>query len=398
MDETSRHIKAFDFFYNDGITRSYPQVARYFDVSTTSVKKWAKQFGWQQRAKDKVLEVAAKEAEHVAKIEEEKRLKAEQDSLSPKEAYRKDIENTLKIIKATILSAVDPKTKTLNIKAETPADINALTSAYEKLTKLDILLSEDDTPKVENALNVQITMPAKKKNGQPPMHFNSKLTQERQDRIIDDIRSNMTIARACARSMITPQTLWAWKRAGEAEYDRIMIEVDKAKRAAIREGSLIASDALAVEDFIINKINELKPNQYFLFLMRVKEAEADAEKRNLEAIELARDGGEYVSEVHLVKDRKGTVTGRKEIKKYMQPLWTPAAWLLERKHPDLYGKHVKYDGILDANITNDGDGKNAAQQKDEMQAKKRVAELALTLIKMASQNNIQHDTQNLITL
>ena len=389
MEETSRHIKAFDFFYNDGITRSYPQVARYFDVSTTSVKKWAKQFGWQQRAKDRVLEVAAKEAEQIAKREEEKRLKAEQDALSPKEAYRKDIENTLKIIKATILSAVDSKTKTLNIKAETPADINALTSAYEKLAKLDILLSEDEAPKVENALNVQITMPVKRKSNQSFLASNSKLTQERQDRIVDDIRSNMTIARACARNMITPQTLFNWKKAGEIEHDRIMQEVDKAKRAAIREGVLKASDVLAVEDFIINKINELNPNPYFIFLMKAKKAEADAEKRNIEAIELARDGGEYVSEVRLVKDRKGKVTGQKEIKKYMQPSWTPAAWLLERKYPDLYGKHVKYDGILDAHITGEGDGKNAAQQKDEMQAKKRVAELALTLIKMASGDNVQ---------
>ena len=122
--------------------------------------------------------------------------------------------------------------------------------------------------------------------------------------------------------------------------------------------------------------------------MRAKRAEADAEKRNLEAIERARDGGEYVSEVHVVKNSHGKVTGKKEIKKYIQPSWAPAAWLLERKFPDLYGKHVKYDGILDANITND-DGKNVVQQKDEMQAKKRVAELALTLIKMAASENVQ---------
>ena len=388
MKETEAHKRAFKFWYDLGVTRSYPQVASKLSVSVTSIKKWAKAHGWVERARLQDLEHTKNELKELSnqKIKQDK----EKESLSVKDAYRKDIDNTLKIIKATILSAINKDTKKLNVKAETPGDINALATAYEKLAKLDILLSEDDVPEVENAIQLQTDIPVLKEKPKYPIGRRPKLTTELQERLLKDIRNNMTIKRACLRNRITTQTLFNWKRAGEVERDRIVQGVEKAKKIAIKDGTLNPSDLLAIEDFVIDTINKLKPNLYFTFLIEAQKADADAEAKNLEAIRLARDGGEYVSETHLIKNSKGIVTGRKEIKKYMQPAWTSAAWLLERKYPDLYGKHVKYDGILDAHITgeNGGNGKNIAEQKDEMQGKRRVAELALALMRLAAQSKM----------
>lgn len=47
--ETQRHSTAFAYYLQLGGKRSYPQVARQFSVSVTSVKKWAQSFNWEQR-------------------------------------------------------------------------------------------------------------------------------------------------------------------------------------------------------------------------------------------------------------------------------------------------------------------------------------------------------------
>jgi len=56
MKETLRHREAFEYYYVLGNDRSYPQVASKFTVSLTSVKKWAKEFNWQQRVQDRYQE------------------------------------------------------------------------------------------------------------------------------------------------------------------------------------------------------------------------------------------------------------------------------------------------------------------------------------------------------
>jgi len=48
MKEKQKHIAAYDF-YRDHNNRSYQAVAKAFNVSVTSVKKWAKEFNWQRR-------------------------------------------------------------------------------------------------------------------------------------------------------------------------------------------------------------------------------------------------------------------------------------------------------------------------------------------------------------
>jgi len=43
---------AFAYYLQLGADRSYPFVSRQFSVSVTSVKKWAKSFGWEQRVRE----------------------------------------------------------------------------------------------------------------------------------------------------------------------------------------------------------------------------------------------------------------------------------------------------------------------------------------------------------
>jgi transposase len=343
MKETSQHTRAYQFWYDLGVTRSYPQVAHKFHVSTTSIKKWAKAHGWIERARLQDIQNTKTELEKIAN----QKIKQEKDLISVKDAYRKDIDNTLKIIKDTILSAVNKDTKKLNVKAETPSDINALATAYEKLAKLDILLSEDEIPKVENTTKFQLIVPNKNRKNKPGGGRRTKLTPELQDELLKNIRSDMTINRACLLCGITAPTLFYWKRNGEAEIERIAQEVNKAKKAAIEQGILSKIDSIAIEEFIDNKINELKPNIYFYFLVEIQKANAEAEAKNLAAIHRARDGGEYVSEMHLIKNSHGKVTGHKEMKKYIRPTWTAAAWILERKHPELYSQRIKTDGRIE---------------------------------------------------
>lgn len=50
--ESSRHSTAYAYFLQLGAKRSYPQVARQFSVSATSVKKWARSFHWEERVRE----------------------------------------------------------------------------------------------------------------------------------------------------------------------------------------------------------------------------------------------------------------------------------------------------------------------------------------------------------
>jgi len=49
MIERPKHIAAYNF-YRDMVNRNYPAVASKFAVSHTSVKKWGREFNWQERA------------------------------------------------------------------------------------------------------------------------------------------------------------------------------------------------------------------------------------------------------------------------------------------------------------------------------------------------------------
>ena len=83
-----------------------------------------------------------------------------------------------------------------------------------------------------------------------------------------------------------------------------------------------------------------------------------------------------MSEVHLEKNAKGKIVKRREVKKYLQPQWQAAAWILERKFPALYSRRTTYDGKLDATLRSDsnfetGDIRVLVEDKDGKNTERR---------------------------
>lgn len=49
MRESLRHLKAFEYYYALGPSRTFKKVANEFNVSSTSITVWARDFNWEQR-------------------------------------------------------------------------------------------------------------------------------------------------------------------------------------------------------------------------------------------------------------------------------------------------------------------------------------------------------------
>lgn len=119
----------------------------------------------------------------------------------------------------------------------------------------------------------------------------TKLTPEAQERICQAIRLGATYEHAAQRGGIGYSTLRDWVLRGEAELDRVADN----PRASIRADELI----------------------YVEFSEALKEAESDGILANL---------------AHIRKAAQGDEDNR--------PQWQAAAWLLERRHPNIYGRRV----------------------------------------------------------
>lgn len=71
--ETDRHREAFEYWYSLGDKRTLTAVARKFEVSLQSVRKWARSFDWEGRLRKRQEEIAARVEEEFVKQEVERR-------------------------------------------------------------------------------------------------------------------------------------------------------------------------------------------------------------------------------------------------------------------------------------------------------------------------------------
>lgn len=152
MVETKRHGDAFDEYYAMGSKRSYASLADHLNVTDRTIKRWAKEFNWQERIVQRDYEINRKT--------EEKTNKA---IVNTKADYRAEIGKDLKELDAIgsriiklLADVADKLTPGMNEKGEVipPAieiksveDLNKMVSSLKQyrdikkdLVKLDMEL------------------------------------------------------------------------------------------------------------------------------------------------------------------------------------------------------------------------------------------------------------------
>jgi hypothetical protein len=129
MQETLRHIEAFEYYYGLGAKRSLVEVGQKFGVSSVSAEKWSVAFEWQRR----VQERDQKNAQALAQQTDKLILKTRAD-------YRKEIQQTYSVVRAALVPIIEAL-KNQTVKAETLQDLTALVASLEKLIKLDLTVT-----------------------------------------------------------------------------------------------------------------------------------------------------------------------------------------------------------------------------------------------------------------
>lgn len=145
------------------------------------------------------------------------------------------------------------------------------------------------------------------------------------ERLLERVSIGLDLTDACESANITRQTLHNWRREGA----NVRAKQAQGKRLGTKEQ---------------RKVD---------FLDALERVEAEAELRKLAIIEgCARGGGTVTKETvktSAIRDKEGNETGTYEVERTvvtetMAPLWTAAAWWLERRKPAKYARRVEVSG------------------------------------------------------
>ena len=151
--------------------------------------------------------------------------------------------------------------------------------------------------------------PVKNKGGRSPI-INQKIIQD----VTSAIKAGNYMEVAAAYAGISKDTFYRWMKRGAREKRRVL----KDKRSKIKQGEL----------------------PYVLFAEGVRKALADAEVRDVSMIAKAASGGQVYTEEKIVYDAQGRVVEKHVVTKKSAPQWQAAAWRLERKYPNKWGRRV----------------------------------------------------------
>lgn len=187
-----------------------------------------------------------------------------------------------------------------------------------------------------------------KNNGKPLKNNGrkAKLTPAMQENILQAVELGMPVEPACHLVGITTMTYYNWLKWGLEENREITESLDFAIEKLI-ETDQLEKDPVQLEEFIDVFVKAKQPSKFFYFFYAIEQAKAQGHIKALASIRQAAEGGRYLSETRIVKDKKGNVTGEIDVTKYMKPDWNAGAWYLERKFPDLYGQKIKQEGTID---------------------------------------------------
>ena len=151
MQETLRHKEAFEYYYSLGDKRSLIKVGEKFKVSEQSLCKWNKNFGWQNRVKERDEQNAIELAKKTDKI-----------ILKTKAEYHKEVQDSLTLIRAG-LSQIAEKIKAKTFKAETAKDLSTLIRAQDAAIRLEQLLAGGADSREEHKIIVEHVYPEDRK-------------------------------------------------------------------------------------------------------------------------------------------------------------------------------------------------------------------------------------------
>jgi hypothetical protein len=124
--EQPHHLRAFEHYYGLGKQRSYDRVASEFSVAASTVKLWARSFGWQSRIRERDLEIAREVAGRTMRGEASRR------------------ERSLQIVHMAMVQLA---------KAIAEGDLRMTLSDLDKLVRLESFLNDEAESRHEVILN-----------------------------------------------------------------------------------------------------------------------------------------------------------------------------------------------------------------------------------------------------
>lgn len=141
----------------------------------------------------------------------------------------------------------------------------------------------------------------------------SKLTAERQERIVQALRAGAPIGVAASRGGIHPSTYHEWDARGRAALERADHDPDRL---------------------------DTVDRPYAEFSETVTRARHEWELGRLAEIQYAGTGRPYEVTVtkEVIHKDTGEVVTLTEVRRGVEVDWRAAAWLLERRNPQVYGK------------------------------------------------------------
>jgi hypothetical protein len=168
----------------------------------------------------------------------------------------------------------------------------------------------------------------------------SKLTPEVQKAICDAIRIGGYIETAVSYVGISKETFYQWMKRGAAEIDRRrkFEEVRQHEKEIEEDQSRRKPYAMELkrrrERDEIDVVLKEQEQAFATFADSVKKATAEAELGLLGVVTRSAKGSHVVAR-SVVDNPDGTTTTSE---KFSRPEWQAAAWCLERRHPEKWGR------------------------------------------------------------
>ena len=118
------------------------------------------------------------------------------------------------------------------------------------------------------------------------------------------------------------------------------------------------------------KITPTRKQQVLIdFLHALQKAESEAEANRLAIIQTAAEGGGVVTKTTVTKNADGEVTSTTTVTETLRPVWTAAAWWLERRMPAKYARRVQVAGpVAEPLVTADEQARGLADSLRAFQA------------------------------